>query len=156
MKVFSEDVVEYKKLVNEVSLGREHTDIPCIKVSTSRDAFEYFSKILPENKTSIYEMVYALYLNRSNNTVGYALISVGSDVGTVVPVKKILQIGLLLNAYNIVLCHNHPSGNITASESDIAFTDKLKAACELMEMHLLDHIIIAYDKYYSFADDGKL
>jgi DNA repair protein RadC len=59
-------------------------------------------------------------------------------------------------ACSLILCHNHPSGNMIASDADKKITKKIKAAAELMEISVLDHVIIAHDRYLSFADEGIL
>jgi DNA repair protein RadC len=76
--------------------------------------------------------------------------------GTVVDPKAIFQAALLANASNVILAHNHPSGTLTPSEADERITKKLKAAGELLEIHVLDHLIIGDDQFFSFADEGRL
>ena len=60
---------------------------------------------------------------------------------------------LCYNASAVLLYHNHPSGDPTPSKADITQTAKLKEACSLMDIFLLDHIVISRGKYYSFADE---
>ena len=59
-------------------------------------------------------------------------------------------------ASSIVLCHNHPSGNLKPSEEDIRITKKLKDAGKLVDIAIIDHIIIAGNNFFSFADEGLL
>ena len=75
---------------------------------------------------------------------------------TVVDVRIILQTALLAHASGIILSHNHPSGNMVASSSDNAITSKLKKACEILDITLLDHIILSDTGYLSYADEGML
>ena len=71
--------------------------------------------------------------------------------------KLIFQYALKTNAQGLIICHNHPSGNNQPSDSDKKITQKIREAAELLDMHLMDHIIITpHDGYYSFADDGLL
>ena len=98
-----------------------------------------------------------LLLTRSNRVLGLASISKGGINGTVTDVRIILQYAIKSNASGIIICHNHPSGNLQPSESDQAITMKIKESAALMDVQLLDHlIIIAEDSYYSFADNGSV
>jgi DNA repair protein RadC len=82
--------------------------------------------------------------------------SKGGISGTVVDIRIILGVALKCNASSIILVHNHPSGKLEASEPDKAITKRLKQACNLLELVLLDHLIISKYGYFSFADDGSL
>lgn len=103
------------------------------------------------------EMFTALFLNRANDFIG--LIEAGSgNAFACVPDKKfILRAAILCNASSIILCHNHPSGNLIASENDKSLTMELKQASKLIDIEIVDHIILAPDfGYLSFSDDGIL
>jgi DNA repair protein RadC len=98
-----------------------------------------------------------LLMNRSNSVLGILQVSKGGLSGTVTDVRLIYQGAIKANASGIIVCHNHPSGNLNPSESDTKLTQKIKEAGMLMDIQLLDHlIIISDDKYYSFADNGLL
>lgn len=75
---------------------------------------------------------------------------------TLMDLKLILRDALNMFASSIIICHNHTSDNTLPSEADIRITRKLREACIMMDITLLDHIIIADDKHYSFADEGEL
>jgi DNA repair protein RadC len=123
------------------------------KIMSSRDVFEYFSGILGDNT---YEAFYILLLNRANHIIREVQISEGGFAGTVADPKKIFKIALEHNASTMILCHNHPSGNIQPSDADIKLTRKLKSAGEMLDLPVVDHIIIGDEKYFSFADEGQL
>lgn len=98
-----------------------------------------------------------LLLNNSNKIIGYSTISAGGLTSTIVDVRMILQTALVCNATSIILTHNHPSGNPRPSGHDDNLTKKIKSACELMDIRLLDHIIVTpYHSYYSYNDEGRL
>lgn len=98
-----------------------------------------------------------LLLNNSNKIIGYTTISEGGLTSTIVDVRMILQTALVSNAISIILTHNHPSGNPRPSGHDDNLTKKIKSACELMDIRLLDHIIVTpYDSFYSYCDEGRL
>jgi len=123
------------------------------KITSSKDVFEYFNSIFGDHT---YEAFYVLLLNRANRIIREVQISEGGFSGTVADPKKIFKIGLENNASSIVLCHNHPSGNIQPSDADIKLTHKLKSAGEMLDLPVIDHIILGDEKYYSFADEGQL
>ena len=85
------------------------------------------------------------------------MLSEGGLTSTIVDVRMIMQTALVSNATSIILTHNHPSGNPRPSIHDDNLTKKIKSACELMDIRLLDHIIVTpYDSFYSYCDEGRL
>jgi DNA repair protein RadC len=123
------------------------------KITSSRDAFEYFASILGDHS---YEAFFIMLLNRANKVIQSLQVSEGGVSGTVADPKKIFKMALENNACNLILCHNHPSGNVQPSDTDIKLTRKLKSAGEVLDLPILDHLIIGEEKYYSFADEGML
>lgn len=122
-------------------------------IANSSDAANYFRPFLEDLP---HEEFWVLLLNRSNTVIDKFMISQGGVTGTVIDVKLILKIALEKLACSLILCHNHPSGNMMASEADKKVTRKIKDAAELMEISVLDHVIIAHDQYLSFADEALL
>ena len=102
------------------------------------------------------EEFWIILLNNSNRVIDSIRISQGATNATLVDIKLIMKNALNRLARSIVACHNHPSGNPTPSEADKALTNKIKAAAELLDIKLLDHIIVAGEEYYSFTDEGKI
>ena len=98
-----------------------------------------------------------MLLIRSNRVFGISSLSKGGTTGIVVDVKLLLQYTIKVNATAIILCHNHPSGNLQPSESDNSITRKVREAAHLMDIQFLDHLIIIPERrYYSYGDDGLL
>lgn len=98
-----------------------------------------------------------LLLNNANKIIGYTTISDGGLTSTIVDVRVIIQTALVCNATSIIITHNHPSGNPRPSGQDDSLTKKIKAACKLMDIRLLDHIIVTpYDSFYSYCNEGRL
>ena len=95
-------------------------------------------------------------LDRSNNTVGYAKISQGGIVGTVVDLKIIAKYCIDSLCSSVILAHNHPSGNLTPSMQDKQITKKIKDGLNLLEITTFDHLIITEESYYSFSDNTEL
>jgi len=123
------------------------------KITSSRDAFEIMHPLLSDNN---YEEFWIITLNRGNVVKRTIRISEGSLAGTVADPKKIFKLALEDNASSVILCHNHPSGNISPSKKDTEITQKCKNAGLFLDMPVLDHIIIGGDSYFSFADEGLL
>ena len=123
------------------------------KVSCSQDVYSFFRPLLQD---SSYEEFWILLLNRGNKILSSICISQGGLSGTVADPKKIFKTALENYAASVILCHNHPSGNIRPSDSDIRLTQKLKKAGSFLDLPVVDHIIIGENNYFSFADDGLL
>ena len=122
-------------------------------VNKAADAYEYF---LPYIEDFGQEHFLIMYLNRGNQVLKIECISTGGITNTIVDPKIIFKKALTLNATAIVLCHNHPSGNPKPSTEDFALTRKLRACGKLLDIDVVDHIIIGFEQYYSFAENGTL
>jgi DNA repair protein RadC len=123
------------------------------QVTSSRDVFELFHSLLAD---LAHEEFWVLFLNRSNKILEKYKLSQGGVAGTVIDVRIILKRALELLASGIIICHNHPSGNTSPSESDKSITAKLMAAAGQMDIKLLDHIIVSDNSYFSFCDENIL
>ncbi|NUM31706.1 MAG: DNA repair protein RadC [Bacteroidetes bacterium] len=121
------------------------------KVNSSKQAFEILEPLISDNQ---YEEFWILLLNRANKLISCRQISEGGISGTVVDTRKIFKIALEENACSIIIAHNHPSGNLQPSESDKSITKKIKESGVIIDIKLIDHLIIANNKYFSFADEG--
>jgi DNA repair protein RadC len=143
-------------IVAAMELGRRKKPEDKIKreqIVTSKDAVDIFQPLLGDNA---HEEFWILFLNRANVVTGKHAVSSGGMTGTVVDPKMVFKAALDAKAVGIILCHNHPSGNVKPSQQDIDLTKKLAAAGKLMEISVLDHIIVAQNSYYSFADEGMM
>jgi DNA repair protein RadC len=127
-------------------------------ISCSRDAHKIFFDSWNQSTIEHKETFKMLLLNRANKVLGITTISEGGLSGTVTDVRLIYQYAIKGNACGIIIAHNHPSGNINPSESDMKITNKIKEAGNLLDIQLLDHIILTpeRDLYRSFADEGQL
>jgi len=124
------------------------------KISRAEDCAAVLRKYLTKNEIQTQEIGCILYLNRQNAPIGIYVHSKGSLTGTIMDPVLILGTGLKLGCSGIVLCHNHPSGNLTPSKADEDLTHKINNAAKYMDISLLDHIILTKDGYYSFAENG--
>jgi DNA repair protein RadC len=123
------------------------------KIGGSIDAYELLKSDLLDIP---HEEFWIILLNRANRVVKKYQISQGGVTGTVADPKIIFKAALEELASGIILAHNHPSGNLTASQADVDLTKKLAAGGRLLEIQVLDHLIIAGQKYFSFADEGLI
>lgn len=103
-----------------------------------------------------YEEFWVLMLSRSNRVKFRRCLSQGGTAGTVVDVKLLMKRAVDCLASGLILVHNHPSGNPKPSVEDDRLTSKIKEAAAYLDMRVLDHVIIARDRNYSYADEGRL
>ena len=123
------------------------------KINSSKDAYQCIHAELEDLNHEEFKM---LLLNRNNRVMQIAHISSGGVSGTVVDPKIIFKKALDHHACSIILCHNHPSGNLNPSQADIDITRKIVTSGKLLEIQVLDHLIISYEGYFSFADEGLI
>jgi len=123
------------------------------KITSSKAVFEIMQPVVGELP---HEEFWVLYLNNSNKVIYKTQISKGGITGTVVDIRIIYKTALEHNATSLVLCHNHPSGVLQASEADKQITRKLKEAGKQLDILVLDHVIVTERSYFSFADEGIL
>ena len=142
--------------IKEYRIKKEKTDFTKVKITGSNDLNKYVRHFYSDD-IGIYESFFILLLNKSMHTVGFAKISQGGIVGTVVDVKIIYKYVVDSLASYVIICHNHPSGNIQPSEEDKNITQKIKVGLkEICDTKLLDHIIVTEDSYFSFADENLI
>lgn len=125
-------------------------------ISCSSDAAEVLRNFYDEQQMEYCESIWVAYLTMSNRVLGVLNHSSGGLSKCVVDIKQVIGVACKSNAAGLILSHNHPSGALRASNADKHLTDKLKAACEIMELNFLDHLILTREGYYSFADEGRL
>lgn len=143
-------------IVAALELGRRVQDAPnaeLVKLSCSQDVFKLMRPLL---STLSHEEFWVLYLNRANKLVFKQCHSRGGMVGTVVDTRLILKTALDKTALNLMLVHNHPSGQLHPSQADKELTHKIQQTAKQLDLNVLDHIIIAQKDYFSFADQGIL
>jgi DNA repair protein RadC len=124
---------------------------PMIRDSTG--IATYLKAVLQDYRLEIFAVV---FLNRANKINHFEIISQGGITGTVADPRIILKKALEMDAVNIILCHNHPSGSLKPSRADEELTAKIKEASSYFDIKVLDHIIVSEEGYFSFADRGIL
>ena len=143
-------------IVAAMELGKRRKDAEVFsknKITGSKDAADFFMPLLGDLS---HEEFWIMLLDRGNKIIDHFMISQGGLSGTVIDVRIILKRAIEKLASSIILCHNHPSGTMQASEADLKITKKINDAAKLMDISVLDHIIIGQNHYLSFADEGIL
>lgn len=139
-----------------MELGRRRgseEEVELKKITSSKSAFDIMHPIIGD---LMHEEFWVLYLNNSNKVIYKSQLSKGGITGTVVDIRIVFKTAFEQNATSIILCHNHPSGTLVASDADKQITKKLKEAGKMLEINILDHLIVTSSSYMSFADEGIL
>jgi DNA repair protein RadC len=143
-------------IITALELGRrrrleEALDRP--KLTSSKAVFEIMQPILGDLD---HEEFWVLFLNNSNKIIFKEKLSSGGITGTLVDVRILYKKALELSSVAIILCHNHPSGSLKPSKSDIDLTKKIQQAGESLDIKILDHLLITEKDYFSFADSNLI
>lgn len=144
--------------ISEVQLSYtpkfKRSELPII--SEARDAYHILLEHWDLNTINLIEHFYVLLLSRSNKLLGIYEVSKGGFAGTVVDPKIIFIAALKGCASSLILAHNHPSGNLKPSQSDISITKRLIEAGHILDLPVVDHLIVAEDGFLSFAEEGLI
>ncbi|MET0944081.1 MAG: DNA repair protein RadC [Flavobacterium sp.] len=141
-------------IIAALELGRRRRAedvVELIKITSSKRVFEIMQPIIGELP---HEEFWVLFLNNSNKVISKSQLSKGGISGTIVDVRIVFKLALENGATGLILCHNHPSGNLQPSDADRQITKKVKQAGDSLDVKVLDHLIITETKYYSFVDEG--
>ncbi|KRB57218.1 DNA repair protein RadC [Flavobacterium sp. Root186] len=141
-------------IIAALELGRRRRaedTVELSKIISSKNAFEIMQPIIGELS---HEEFWVLFLNNSNKVISKSQLSKGGIAGTIVDIRLVFKLALENGATGLILCHNHPSGNLKPSDADKQITKKIKTAGEILDVKILDHLIITETKYYSFVDEG--
>ena len=123
-------------------------------ISNPDDSYQVLKSIWDEGKINLLEEFKVMYLNGGNMVIGIYEISAGGITSTVADPRLILAAALKCLATSMILAHNHPSGNLKASQADIDLTNKLVQAAKCHDIKVLDHIILSSEGFTSFAMQG--
>jgi DNA repair protein RadC len=140
-------------IVSAMELSRRrktHHKLQKPKAESAQDVYELMKTELSDKRTEEFWMV---LLTRSNHVITKHLISSGGTAQLAVDPKVVFKIALDHHAASIILVHNHPSNNPNPSQLDIQLTERLLQGGKLLDIPILDHVIFAEDKYFSFADE---
>jgi DNA repair protein RadC len=139
-----------------LELGNRKQAEPRLEIKAIRSSYDSFNLLYSYFQGLKQEEFYILLLNKALKPLKVERISIGKIDATLVDIKIIAKLSIDSLASSVIVAHNHPSGNLKPSTSDDKLTTQIKSALNLLEIQLLDHLIIAEDKYFSYADEGLL
>lgn len=143
-------------IVTALELGKRRQFEGAQEIPKIHSSLEVFNLMKPLIGDKEHEEFWVLFLNNSNKVLSKDLFSKGGITSTLVDIRLLYKRALELSAIGVVLCHNHPSGDIQPSKSDKELTQKIQQAGNSLDIKLLDHLIITEKSYFSFADNGEL
>jgi len=163
-KLNVEDLKQFKgigeakaiSIIAAMELGRRRNHSSALhmdKITGSSDVAHYLRPFIGDIP---HEEFWVVFLNRQNKIIDNQRLSQGGITGTVIDVRLVLKMALEKHATSLIFAHNHPSGNLDASDADRKITKQIKDAGTIMDIPLLDHLIITQGGYFSFADEGLL
>lgn len=126
------------------------------KITCAKDAYEIFLKHWDADKLEFVEEFKVILMNKANKVLGICSLSSGNVSGTIADPKQVFTAALKANASYVMICHNHPSGSLKPSHTDVVLTHKMREAGRFLDLPLLDQLIIAAEGYFSFADEGLI
>ncbi|MNW96100.1 hypothetical protein D3C86_255270 [compost metagenome] len=126
------------------------------QISTSEQAYKVLIDNWDMNLINYIEQAKMILLNRNNRVLGIVNLSTGGSASTVMDSRILFTIALKATATSIIICHNHPSGNLRPSSEDIRITEKIKQAGKLLEIEVHDHLIISENSYFSMAEKAYM
>ena len=145
----------FKDYVGELTITYKRTSFPSEKIGSSNDAYKFLYKYFDVCMDS-HEEFKVLHLSNYNRVVNVDHLSVGTKIGCLVDVSILLRNALSIMTKGLIIAHNHPSGNLKPSASDVQITRNIKNGCDAVGLKLLDSIILTREGYYSFTEESML
>lgn len=140
-------------IVAALELGRRRRMEEAILLPVIRSSRDVFELMQPYIGDLGHEEFWVIFLNNSNKVVHKRRLSMGGITGTIVDIRILFKIALEYEAVGIILCHNHPSGKLKASDEDKSLTQNVQSAAEILDINLIDHVIITDHGFLSFAEE---
>ena len=144
------------KIKASLELGKRIQELPFqekVSCNSSKKAYDNLFSVLSYLEQ---EEFWVLYLNIQNHVLLKNCLSKGCISDTMVDVRLLFKNAVRLGATALIVAHNHPSGELNPSKSDLKLTAKIKKVGENLDIKLLDHLIISEKGYFSFADEKLL
>lgn len=140
----------------EIKLKKKDGGIMRTQISSSRDAANFFRQIFDAEQLEVREQCMAVFLNASNETIGFFLVSIGGITSTIVDKRLIFRAAIECGATGFILAHNHPSGSTKPSNDDLKLTSDLIRGGKILGIKMMDHIILTATEYTSFLDRNMM
>lgn len=142
-------------IIREVTAKYTKKELDALKnaeyISSPEDVYELFKHLREETK----EHFIGLHLNTKHKIISFDTVSIGSLNASIVHPRELFKTAILANASQIILIHNHPSGNSRPSQEDITLTQRLVKAGDILGIQVIDHVVIG-DSFTSFKEDGLI
>lgn len=141
-----------------ISLKNKMKPSERLVVRNSKELYDVAKRCFDADDIEWKESFLVIALNTGAKVLGFYKVSSGGMTSALADPRVIFQFALLSNASQIVLCHNHPSGNLKPSRADVELTNKLKMGGEILDIRIIEHLILSPENgyYYSFSDEGML
>ena len=136
----------------EISFKKKHKTN--VIINDTEKAANAFRAMWDDSLLAVQEQFCAMFINSSNEVIGFRVINTGSVNRVNVDVSLVIASALKCRSYQVVVAHNHPSGKCLPSNEDIRLTNTIKDRLRFFDIELLDHIVLTEDQYYSLADNG--
>jgi len=156
LKLYGIGKVKAVIILAALELGRRRHNTGALEKPVVRDSRQVAGYLRVMLQDLCREVFAVIFLNQANRVNHFEVVSQGGITGTVADPRLILRKALESHAVNIILCHNHPSGNLKPSKSDEELTYKIREAARFFDIKVIDHIIVSHDGYFSFADEGLM
>jgi DNA repair protein RadC len=130
--------------------------VDTIVINTGQKSVDVFKKYITKNMIETQEFFAVMYLNNANKCLGVYLVGQGGFTSVVAERRLLLTGALLIGATSLILCHNHPSGQLKPSDADKQFTKVIVQMANEHDIRVLDHVIITKDSFFSFTENGLL
>lgn len=140
----------------EIKIKVTITEGDKVYIKKSSDIHEIMKNVYKDGEEHYYEQIHALYVNRRGRLIGVRLLGKGTSTHSICNVQELFKTALDVNSCGVILVHNHPSGEVNPSDSDVRLTKNIKEFGSMIYVDLVDHLIYADKEYYSFADNGEL
>ena len=142
--------------IAEIQVSYSNSNKDTIKIRSSKDSYDVIINSWNADTLQLQEEFKVILLNRSNTVLGIYPLSRGGVSETIIDMKLLFSVALKCISSSMIIVHNHPSGSLTPSTTDINCTNRIKEVCKLLDITLLDHIIIAKNGYFSFCEEGRI
>lgn len=143
-------------LMAALELGKRYASEEHRQTVDLGSATSIYNLLAPKLTDIDHEEMWLVFMNNNYKLISYERLSIGGITETAVDVRLIIRQAVLKNSTVIAMVHNHPSGSLRPSKDDDRLTERVRKACELMRMYLLDHLIISSSGYYSYRESGRL
>ena len=143
-------------LMAALELGKRYASEEHRQTVALGSATSIYNLLAPKLTDIDHEEMWLVFMNNNYKLISYERLSIGGITETAVDVRLIIRQAVLKNSTVIAMVHNHPSGSLRPSKDDDRLTERVRKACELMRMYLLDHLIISSSGYYSYRESGRL